>query len=310
MERRLLIAVDDALPSKFAVQYAARLLAGDPAGRLDLINVLPAQSHFLLEEAERSTKAKAELNRLVRKQTEASRELLAGHRETAVRCGMGAERVEAVSLPRRQGVAKDLLEYVQDRRHDALVIGRSGGSGLQSLFFGSIPGTLLEHSQYIPVWLVDTPKPPAHFLVPVDGSTNSLRAVDHLVFLTAGLTGIRYTLFHVKPKLGQFCEIDFAEDETRALEEVVDLGAVRCIDGFYRRVRGKFAEFGISDDRVDIRTEEGLAGVGGVIVKAVASGDFDTVVMGRRGLDRSYFTGSVTRQVLKKVSDTAVWMVP
>ena len=72
----------------------------------------------------------------------------------------------------------------------------------------------------------------------------------------------------------------------------------------------KLNEFDIGEDRIQTRTVTGLANIGAAILKEVQTGNYDTVVMGRSGVNKSFFTGSVTSTVLNKISKGAVWLVP
>ena len=50
--------------------------------------------------------------------------------------------------------------------------------------------------------------------------------------------------------------------------------------------------------------------IGKTIVDEAEKGDFGTVVIGRKGANNSFFTGSVSRHVLINASNCAVWLVP
>jgi hypothetical protein len=91
---------------------------------------------------------------------------------------------------------------------------------------------------------------------------------------------------------------------------MVASGDARCIENFYGKMRHKLAEFDIGEDRIEIKTRSGLGSVGGMIYKEISDGGYDTVVMGRRGIDRSYFMGSVTQYLLGKIGNRALWIVP
>ena len=106
------------------------------------------------------------------------------------------------------------------------------------------------------------------------------------------------------------CAIDFDRKEAADLEAVFDQGHRRCVDDFTARARKIFSDHGVGDDRIQFKTVEGLSKPGTAIVKEAKSGNFDTIVMGRRGINRSFFTGSVTNDVLNRVSDRAIWIVP
>jgi nucleotide-binding universal stress UspA family protein len=310
MERKLLLAVDDSLHSKDAVRYAGRMMGADQEVHFDLLNVQPAISDFLVEEAKRKVEARRQLDKLLAKNAAHSQETLAQLCKTLEGVGIDAARIAVHTAPRSLGIAKDILDYALERRYDAIVLGRRGASGLKDVFFGSVSNTVIQQSRVLPVWLVDGNIEPERILVPVDGSVSAIRAVDHLAFMLAGRRDCRLTFFHVQPKLRQFCAIDFEDAEAQPLEEMVASGDDICIDNFYGKARHKLAEFDIGEDQVEIKTRTGLGSIGGMILEEMGRGGYSTMVMGRRGTSRSYFMGSVTQYILGKSQKVAVWIVP
>ncbi len=153
-------------------------------------------------------------------------------------------------------------------------------------------------------------QPSRRVLVPVDGSSSSLRAIDHLAFIFAERKDVRLVLFHVQPKLRHFCPIDFDDDTATQLEDVVTAGDTRCIDNFYSQARQRLSEAGIGEEQIEIKTRAGLNRVGNQIVKELGAGNYGTLVLGRRGSSRSHFMGSVTLHVASKATGCAVWIVP
>jgi nucleotide-binding universal stress UspA family protein len=310
MERKLLIAVDDSLPSKNAVRYAAHMMAGDPEARFDLLNVQPAISDFLLDEARRKAPARRKLDQLFAKNAACSHEILDGFKQVLVATGIAEDRIGVHTGPRHLGVDKDILDFGVQRRYDTIVMGRRGASGLKDVLFGSVSSNVIQQSKILPVWVIDGDLAPGNILVAVDGSINTMRAVDHLAFMMAGRRDCRFTFFHVQPKLHQFCAIDFDSAELEPLEAMVASGDERCIKNFYGKMRHILAEFDIGEDRVEIKTRSGLGSVGSMIYKEITDGGYDTVVMGRRGIGRSYFMGSVTQYLLGKTGNRALWIIP
>lgn len=310
MERKLLLAVDDSLHSKYAVRYAGRLMAADEDVHFDLLNVQPPISDFLVEEAKRKVDARRQLDKLLAKNAAHSRETLVDLKKALINLGIDAGRIGEHTAPRSLGVAKDILDHGLERRHDAIVIGRRGASGLKDVFFGSVSNSLIQQSRVLPIWLIDGDIEPDRILVPVDGSISAIRAVDHLAFILAGRRDCRLTFFHVQPKLRQFCTIDFEDAEAESLEAMVASGNDVCIDNFYGKARHKLAEFDIGEEQVEIKTRTGLGSIGGMILEEMTRGGYSTLVMGRRGTSRSYFMGSVTQYVLGKSQNLAVWIVP
>lgn len=310
MGKKIMITVDDSLYSKNAIRYVTRLSA-----RLDnlhyvLFNAQPMVSQFLVDEAKKNADSRQKLKAVMERNAFASQEILENYKVMMVQEGVGEDRIETVTQPRKLDIAKDIIEYAQAARLDALVIGRRGISGLQELFMGSVSSNIAQNSKVVPVWIIGGDVAPSRFLVAIDGSEYSLRAIDHLAFTLSDAADISLTFLHVRPKLKDYCEVDFEKTEAEALEDLIQKGDKACIDNFYAVALKKLKEFDIGEDRIAIKTVTGLSNVGAVILKEVQSGNFDTVVMGRSGANKSFFTGSVTNTVLNKISKGALWLVP
>ena len=310
MERKLLLAIDDSRHSRLAAGYACELFRADHNVHFDLLNIQAAVSDFLLEEAKRKVSARRQLDRLVQENATHSRQILNDFASLIKDGGVAEDRVKVHTLARDLGVAKDILDFATRTRADAIVLGRRGISGLQDMIFGSVSNNLLQQSRIVPLWMVDGQPAPGRILVPVDGSSSSLRAIDHLAFILAERKDVHLVLFHVQPKLRHFCQIDFDDDTATRLEDVVTAGDTRCIDNFYGQARQRLAEAGIGEEQIEIKTRAGLNRVGSQIVKELGADNYGTLVLGRSGGSRSYFMGSVALHVVSKATGCAVWVVP
>jgi nucleotide-binding universal stress UspA family protein len=310
MVRKVMIAVDDSLYSKSVVKYVARLSARLKDLHCVLFNAQPMVSQFLVDEAKKKADSRKELKAVMERNAAASQKLLDDIKTTMVQNGVDDSRIQTVTQPRKLDIAKDMIEYAQDGRFDALAVGRRGISGFQELFMGSVSSNVAQNSKVIPVWIVGGDVAPSRFLVAVDGSEYSLRAIDHLAFTMRDAADISLTFLHVAPKLKDYCAIDFEQTQTGALEEVMLKGDAACIDNFYAHALKKLKEFDIDEDRIRTKTVAGLVNVGSIIMKEFQSGNFDTIVVGRSGMNKSFFTGSVTNTLLNKISKGALWLVP
>jgi nucleotide-binding universal stress UspA family protein len=310
MVKKIMIAVDDSLHSKNAVRYVTRLSARMENLNYVLFTAQPMVSQFLVDEARKNANSQRELRAVMERNATTSQKLLDKYRLLIIKDGVDESRIQTVTQPRKLDIGKDIIEYAQTGRFDALVIGRRGISSLQELFMGSVSSNITQHSNIIPVWIIGGDVVPAKFLVAVDGSEYSLRAIDHLAFALSDAVGISLTFLHVRPKLKDFCEVDFEATRAETLENLILKGDKACIDNFYDVALKKLSEFGIGEDRIQTRTVTGLANIGAAILKEVQTGSYDTVVMGRSGVNKSFFTGSVTNTVLNKISKGAVWLVP
>lgn len=173
---------------------------------------------------------------------------------------------------------------------------------------GSLTTKLIEHSQVIPLWVVDGKVTSHRVLVTVDGSESSFRAVDHVSFIFRNNPHAVITLFHVTPRLRDYCRLDYFTEEAD-LEAAVLQSDQKCIDQFLAIVQKKFADAGISQDQVIIRQTKPRFTIGDAILAEIQKGDHGTVVVGRRGADRAFYMGSVSNYILAKASRRAVWLV-
>jgi len=308
MEKKILLAVDSSIHSKHAIQYAVKMASVVKDFTCTLLHVQPAISQFLLDEARTDFKAKDELKRVIRRNGEEAQRMLEKYKAQMGRMGIGEECIDMVIQPRLLGLAKDILDRAQEGLYDAIVVGRRGLSRAQKAFMGSVTGKLVEHSRVIPVWMVDGNVTSTRIIVAVDGSEDSLRAVDHLSFMVGENPDISVTLFHVMPRFRNFCVIDFDEKEGD-VHKIIEKSDKRCIDRFYAQAQKKFKDAGIQEEQIAVKVAKRAVNVGKAILDEAKKGNYGTVVLGRRGASKAFFMGSVSRYVLERISSRALWLV-
>jgi nucleotide-binding universal stress UspA family protein len=308
VEKKILLAVDGSIHSKHAVHYAVRMSSVVRDFTCTLLHIQPCLSQFLLDEARTDFKAKAELKKVIRRNTEDAQSMLEKYKAQMVRMGMADKRIDVVTQPRTLGLAKDILQRAQEGLYDAIVVGRRGLSRVQKAFMGSVTAKLAEHSRVIPVWMVDGDVTSTRIIMAVDACECSLRAVDHLSFMVGQNPNVTVTLFHVVPRFRDCCVIDFDEKETD-VQQVITQGDKRCIDRFYTHAQKKFKEGGIQEKQIEIKVTKRAMNVGKAILDEAKKGNYGTVVVGRRGASKAFFMGSVSRCVLDRISNRALWIV-
>lgn len=310
MEKKILLAVDDSVHSRLAVRYAARMSAVVPGIDFTLLHVQPAVPRFMVDEAKWDLKAQAALAKMAARNLESTNRLLEAHQEDLVRAGVPERAIVTKNLPRSRGAAKDILDHAQEGLFDAALVGRRGMSSIEEMLMGSVSSDLIQNSRLIPVWLVDGEVGSGDILAAVDGSENSLRAVDHLCFMLSGNPAARFCLLHITPMLRDYCAVDFSNTEEPELEEAAVQGDRRCMDDFFGAALKKLREAGIAESQMEIKTATTAIGVGREILKAAKGRGCGTIVMGRRGVNKSFFSGSVSHHVCQNLADAAVWLVP
>lgn len=309
MEKKILIAVDDAAHSRTAVQYAASLSTVIDNLSFILFHSQPFISQYVMDEARHDPMADIQLSKMLKKNREKAKGLLDRFQSQMIEAGIEASRVKQVTQPKKSGVAKDILDYALANQVDAVVVGRRGLTKVQKAFIGSVTGKLLEHSQVTPVWVINEKVESSKILVAVDGSEGSLRAVDHVAFMLSNNTDAAVTLLHVKPRFRDYAAIDLDIKETD-LGEVIAKGEKKQIDDFLGHAFKKFKDAGIQEDQVHVKDVACHVNIGKTIIKEAQKGKFGTVVMGRSGTNNSFFFGSVSRYVLEKAAAFATWLVP
>ena len=309
MEKRILIAVDGSAYSKKAMEYAAGIGSLVKDMHYTLLHVHPKVSDYLVEDAKKDPQSLATLKKAKKKNQEDSIRLLDESKSIMVKMGIGEDKIETISQEQTRGTAKAILDHGKKTLSDAIVLGRRGVSRLAESFMGSITNSVLEHTDETPVWAIGGDVKPSKIMVAVDGSESSLRAVDHVSFMLGDNPDSRITLLHVTPRLRDYCTIDF-DEEGDPMKEVILSGDKQCVDSFYVHAKEKLTNAGMNESQIDIQEITTTLNIGKTIVDEALKGGFSTVVVGRKGINNSFFMGSVSSRILSNAKDCAVWLVP
>ena len=308
MPKEIIVAVDDSPPARNAVRYVAGLAESVDSLKCRLVHVQPTISPFLIAEAPKEPHSHKALEHLRAAYAEASQLILNRQQMVLQEMGFPPERIQTVSLAGQEGLAKTLLDYGQSERIDAIVTGRRDLATLKKPFMGRVTADLVENSTFVPIWIVDGEVHSPRFIVAVDGSESSMRVINHLSDVFQGNPKVKFHLLHVIPRLVESCGIDFGDGRNR-LEMVGKRGAHHCIDHFYTKTLARFKEAGIETHQIGIQILEKKLNPGKAIIQTAIDGNFGTIVIGRRGINQSFFTGSVSRYVINRAENTALWLV-
>lgn len=306
MEKKILLAVDNSRHSRNAIHYAVHVSSFVKNLHYVLFNIQPAISLFLKDEAKKSLTVKSQLENIVKKNKEAALELLENYKAEMVQMGIVSDRIETVTRTRKLGLGKDIIDFGQDRNFDAIVVGRRGLSKLQEMYMGSVTSNVLEHSRVIPVWLVDGNVSSTEILVAIDGSESSLRTVDHVSFMISNNPEVRLTLLHVT---GDARNINLDKEPNPELEQIIVRGDKAHIEQFYPYAKQKLKDVGISEEQIEMKTVKGGRQAGKAILDFALKGNYGTVIIGRRGVNKAFFMGSVSRYIINRISNRALWIV-
>ncbi len=315
---KILIAVDGSLPSFHAVDYAARIVRLIPDLHVVLLYIMPSIPPYLEEGSLTDGDKIARVRKLKKINAADGEKILEKAKAQLTAAQFPPERIETKMLPRITGLAKDITNEAEYGLYDALLVGRRGLSGAQGLFMGSVSSQLMQHAVNVPLWIIDRQVAEPRVMIAVDGSNASLKAVDHVAFMLGHNPEAQVHFLHVVPKLQNVCPIDLdntgetlkgMEEEIELLEEELFLENQSCMDDFTPRATQILRQAGFSSDRITVSVREVVLGVARTILKAAEEGGYGTIVMGRRGMGRSLFLGSVSNRVIRRANGQAIWVV-
>lgn len=309
MQRKILIAIDDSAYTKKCFVYVSGLFSKTPEFHCTLLHLQPQVSQYLLDEAGTDPWASMELKRIIKKNTQAAEKLAAEAKAAMIGMGFAGGRVLVQTPMRQLGVSKDILETALKQSYDAIVVGRRGLSRWQQALMGSVSEKLVQHCQATPVWIIDGNPSGRGFLLAVDGSENAMRLVDHVGFMLAGNPAVRLILFHVPQSADDLLETG-ADVRSAEIDRYVQNSDRSMISEWFVQAKAVLRKAGIGSDRIDIRISRGRGQTARRILETAAKMDCGTVVVGKRGLNRAFFFGSVSHAVAHGLRNRAMWLVP
>jgi nucleotide-binding universal stress UspA family protein len=272
--------------------------------------VQPPISQYFIEDAKGNPKLFRELTLMRTKNQKAAEDLLETLKDRMIRRGVKADSIDLFTCTRTLGVAGDVIEKAQHGMYDAVLVSRRGLSRTQQLFMGSVSSQILCNSSQIPVWIVDGEVRSKKILVAVEGSAESLRSVDHLTFMVGGNPEVELVLFHVTPKLRDYCVVDFLEEQAPTLESAFLENDRQCIDKFYAQAQAIFEDAGLSKKQITTKVKTTMWDTARAICDEARRGQYGTVVLGRSGIQKSFFLGNVSSRVIRSLRNCALWVTP
>jgi nucleotide-binding universal stress UspA family protein len=224
--------------------------------------------------------------------------------------GFKEQAVETVFQKREVGIARDICNWSENMRADAIIISTRGLSRLKAFFMGETANKVLEFNRSCPVWMVKGAVRRKNMLLAIDNSQNAMRAVDYAGFILPG-TEAHVTIFHSKRDLKRFMP-------NRLLEEFPEFQKLwkhksgEVIAPYLKRAKEKLIKAGLKENQVSIELVEGSESAGIDILKEVENSDAGTIFIGKRGCSdvKDYSMGSVAKKVLYQASDMTVCIVP
>jgi len=304
---KLLVAIDGSDRSIRTVKYLAEMPAFFNK-EINLFNVFASipESYYDLGREPSSIKITSGLYAWEKEQRGQIEKHMQKCRKILMSSDFNPKHIKIVVHKRRKGVARDIIAESK-KGYGAVVLRRRGMSNLQGLIMGSIALKLLNGISSTSLIFAGR-KPCTHrVLIAVDGSDNATRAVD---FAGAWLSGFDYkvglvSVLRQEIKNGKQDVSDLSEER-----EFVDAVEMQCSQNL-EQARDRLISAGIKPSAITTEIVRGAQSRAAAIVDVAERDDFDTIVVGRRGLSRveQFFAGRVSNKVLHVGRKHHVWVI-
>lgn len=309
MEKKILVAVDGSVFSNHSLRYLGRLFAGMPEISLHLFYIVSCPSPAVGKEWLDPVDLMSSISPATRNKLVVAKKYMqeAGH--ILQKEGVLPEQIHSQVQLSRQSVYQDIVCEARQGIFDALVIGRRGLGVMEELVLGSVSSDVLDHCHDIPVLVIDGEVDSRRFLVPVDGTVHSLRAVDFLAHMLHDNPHAEVTLFNCQTVFGEKCEVVPQDFYQIWGKEWCDMHLTDPSDLFHGAEQ-LLLESGFKAEQI-FKVSKGLdIEPSRAILNYALTKDFGTIVIGRRGgnIKKGIFKG-VSDRVLFMAMETAVWIV-
>lgn len=201
--------------------------------------------------------------------------------------------------------ANEIVRVANERKFSTIIMARRGLSEIKGFFLGSVTNKVIHTASRQTVYIVghkilkDRTCPIPRILIPVDGSSYSMKGVEHAVCLASSLKGalggitllrvINLALFMQRLKEG----IDPEEEAKKILDEA----------------RGLFLQAEVPESLITTKVRAGKPS--DEILKEAEEEDYNLIIMGRKGRTaiKDLILGGVSSSVLQRCQNPTVAIV-
>ena len=148
-------------------------------------------------------------------------------------------------------------------------------------------------------------------LLAVDGSRASQMALDYVAVMEAAvIPDLWVTLFHVEEAIpqglrGEMEKTPEAFRRLKAMEQRIAQRTAKVLEG----ARQRLLDGGLDPAKIELAHQGRAMGLAKDIVFRGEHGNYDAVVLGRRGEGKAFWLGHVSDRILKHCQAEAVWVV-
>lgn len=226
-------------------------------------------------------------------------------RQHLINSGIPGASIETVIHNLQKGVARDILKAAE-YGYTAVICRRREKNGMEGVAVGSVANKLIAKLNFLPVLVVGCKPATNRVLIAIDGSISSIQAVDFVAEHMGG-KGYEAGLFHV---IRGFPDLNRGDEGYRMYTDNI-LAAEAEMQKTFDALTDKLIDAGFSSESITHRIISGVHSRAAAIVQEAESGDYGTIVVGRRGLSRveEFFMGRVSSKIIQAGRNFSVWII-
>jgi nucleotide-binding universal stress UspA family protein len=314
---KILVASDGSEHSLATVRYVSSIL---DQSRFEVV-LFHVRTKFPESFIDHENKTPAYNYRIVsveaweQKQVGAIRDSMEKAKEILLEAGFPEEAITLRIAERDIGIARDIAAESQNG-YAALVVGRKGLSDFKDFMLGSVANNILGLVS-IPVWIVSGKYLPKKFLLCLNDSEGAMLALNHVAAVLGASKGCEVMLLHAVRSFRGFRnfvhEVFSSEgdkSEVERIERELD-AAAKLLEPSFDKARAALVSSGVDTGRIHQKIVSGASNAAQAIIDEAEKGEYDTIVVGRRGLSKveQLIMGRVSNRIIHMASDRTVWVV-
>jgi nucleotide-binding universal stress UspA family protein len=304
--KKLLVSMDGSERALRTAEYLAQMPAFYNM-QINLLNVFAGvpESYFDLGREPASVNITAGMYAWEKMQRGQIEQHLQKCRNILLSADYNPAKVQTIIKKRRVGIARDIIAE-SNKGYTAVVLRRRGMGRLQGLVMGSVALKLLNGIDSVPIIFAGRKTNRRRVLVAVDGSDNAMRAVDLVADMLGGFD-YAIGLVTVLRAEAPVVQAPDADSTFKSYLEDVEIEVRKALN----KARERLLAAGFDDSSLSLEFIRGAQSRAAAIVDVADKGDFDTIVLGRRGMSRvqQFSTGRVSTKVLQIGQKYNVWIV-
>ena len=309
MEKKILVGLDRTISCFNVMHYLCKIFGGIENVMFHLLHIVPTP----VAVPERELMEEKDLVDLLSPQGKIQFAVAKAHMKSVFDrftvAGLLESQITTEVRLTQESVAKGMVSEARAGSYDALVIGRQGIDAVTEMFMSDNFSTIVEKTSGIPVWIINGHVESNNFLVPVDGSNQTLRAVEHLSSMVQENPQAEITLFNSEAIFAKNVPVnpqDFYEQWSKEWCDTHLTGA----DALFHAPEQLLIDNGFPRERIHRESTKSGFYPSRQIVRQAIIGNYGTIVMSSKpeGISTGLFS-NVTSKVIGMAEDMAVWVI-